>query len=124
MEDKSIDISKYLLHTSQDDEDSTSIQADLYSISFNERDTSHLKLITDLSCTETSKELQIKISNETGPLQIHSLFLNLKGAYANLIYGKNRNYFISCLIRKLNTEEKIEILNEIRTEIPKMSIHE
>ena len=92
--------------------------------SFNERDTSHLKLITDLSCAETSKELQIKISNETGPLQIHSLFLNLKRAYANLIHGKNSNYLINCLIRKLNTEEKIEILNEIRTEISKMSIHE
>ena len=58
MEEKSIDISKYLLHTSQDEEDFNSIHADLSSLTLNDRDNSHLKLITALSFAETSKELQ------------------------------------------------------------------
>ena len=124
MEEKSIDISKYLLHTSQDEEDFNSIHADLSSLTLNDRDNSHLKLITALSFAETSKELQAKISNETDPLQIQSIFINLKGYYANLIYGKNSNYFMSCLIKKLNSAQKIEILTEIQCEIVKMSIHE
>ena len=115
MEEKSIDISKYLLHTSQDEEDFNSIHAELSSLTLNDRDNSHLKLITALSFAETSK---------TDPLQIQSIFINLKGYYANLIYGKNSNYFMSCLIKKLNLAQKIEILTEIQCEIVKMSIHE
>ena len=41
-----------------------------------------------------------------------------------MIYGKNSNYFMSCLIKKLNSAQKIEILTEIQCEIVKMSIHE
>ena len=72
MEEKSIDISKYLLHTSQDDEDLNSIHTALSSLTLSDRDASHLKFITDLSFAETSKELQAKISNERDPIQIQS----------------------------------------------------
>ena len=74
MEEKSIDISKYLLHTSQNEEDFNSIHADLSSLTLNDRDNTHLKLITALSFAETSKELQAEISKETDPLHKFNLF--------------------------------------------------
>ena len=60
MEEKSIDISKYLLHTSQDEEDFNSIHADLSSLTLNDRDNYHLKLITALSFKKLQRSFKRK----------------------------------------------------------------
>ena len=127
--EEEIDISKYLLHTDSDNENS--------SISFKETESttsdcthrsgstydncySTEKLLSILQYLESSKEIEEKIENEYDRMVISKIVNNLKGHYFSLIYGKRTNYFMSALIRKSTKQDKIEVLKEITKVIPKM----
>ena len=81
-------------------------------------------MLTKLIFTQSSKELQVKLLHETNYAKISKIVNNLKGSYLSLIFGKNSNYFISVLIQKATKMQKIEILEEIEEDIPRIAINE
>ena len=132
MEEKTIDISKYLLHNDSESDDTaidfncdeTENTSSISSSSDLDEEFSKNSMLTKLIFTQSSKELQVKLLHETNYAKISKIVNNLKGSYLSLIFGKNSNYFISVLIQKATKMQKIEILEEIEEDIPRIAINE
>ena len=132
MEEKTIDISKYLLHNDSESDDTaidfncdeTENTSSISSSSDLNEEFSKNSMLTKLIFTQSSKELQVKLLHETNYAKISKIVNNLKGSYLSLIFGKNSNYFISVLIQKATKMQKIEILEEIEEDIPRIAINE
>ena len=132
MEEKTIDISKYLLHNDSESDDTaidfncdeTENTSSISSSSDLDEEFSKNSMLTKLIFTQSSKELQVKLLHETNYAKISKIVNNVKGSYLSLIFGKNSNYFISVLIQKATKMQKIEILEEIEEDIPRIAINE
>ena len=128
MEEKTIDISKYLLHNDSESDDTaidfncdeTENTSSISSSSDLDEEFSKNSMLTKLIFTQSSKELQVKLLHETNYAKISKIVNNVKGSYLSLIFGKNSNYFISVLIQKATKMQKIEILEEIEEDIPRI----
>ena len=94
--ESTIDITKYLLHTTIEaviasdtecSETSSIIDTDDYYLNKE-------KLVSYLSFNRTTKLLQNKLSSESKEV-IALIIDNLKGSFKDLFYGKNSNYYVS-----------------------------
>ena len=94
--ENTIDITKYLLHSTIEEVISSDTECSETS-SIIDTDDYYLnkeKLVSYLSFNRTTKLLQDKLSSESKEV-IALIIDNLKGSFKDLFYGKNSNYYVS-----------------------------
>ena len=94
--ESTIDITKYLLHSTIEEVISSDTECSETS-SIIDTDDYYLnkeKLVSYLSFNRTTKLLQDKLSSESKKV-IALIIDNLKGSFKDLFYGKNSNYYVS-----------------------------
>ena len=94
--ESTIDITKYLLHSTIEEVISSDTECSETS-SIIDTDDYYLnkeKLVSYLSFNRTTKLLQDKLSSESKAV-IALIIDNLKGSFKDLFYGKNSNYYVS-----------------------------
>ena len=94
--ESTIDITKYLLHSTIEEVISSDTECSETS-SIIDTDDYYLnkeKIVSYLSFNRTTKLLQNKLSSESKEV-IALIIDNLKGSFKDLFYGKNSNYYVS-----------------------------
>ena len=94
--ESTIDITKYLLHSTIEEVISSDTECSETSSIIDTADyyLNKEKLVSYLSFNRTTKLLQNKLSSESKEV-IALIIDNLKGSFKDLFYGKNSNYYVS-----------------------------